>query len=301
MRKIEVLGVLIIIGLIYLLVHIDNSFSVSTYEINSNGEYSVPQSTYVRTTGFYCKSFLDKTKSESRVYRSTTELIEMPNYAPNYLFIVKNVDSKKQTGDCEIYQYQEPELTMTCISTHLNTNDTTKCDLYVNTSNFGVDSIYFVKKNKDLKIIDFDSTNFNMNEYNSEYTFIPKTILNNSTKYLVGTITLTNTSISDGKTNILTFENILVKDSLTAFKVKDITHTFKEDVGNGYDVNETTTTRINQSPKTGIEYTSKNKNKSSKEQVRNVIILFFVVVITSINLGFIIVFFYKTKNKNNSN
>lgn len=297
MRKIEVFGIFIIFALVYLISNINSSFSVSTYEINKEGEYSIPASTYVRTTNFYCKSFVDKTKNESRVYRNTTELIKMPDYASNYLFVVKNVDSKRQTGICEIYEYTNPEFNMTCISTHLNSNDTTKCDLYVTTSNYGIDSINLVKNNKDIKIIDLDSTNFNMNVYNDEFTFMPKNVLNDKTKYLVGTITLANTSPSDGKENILSLENIYIKDSLTSFKVSDVKHTFKEDIGSGIDTNEVTTTKNNQSPKTDIEYTSNNKNRASKAQVRNIIILFFVVIITSINLGFIIVFFYARKTK----
>ena len=293
MKKLEVLGMFVIIALVYLISSINSSFSVSTYNISGEGEFFILKDTYVRTNNFYCKSFIDRTTNESRIYRSTTELIKMPEYASSYLFVVKNIN--KQTGNCEIYEYSAPELTMTCTSTHLNSNDNVKCDLYVKQSNYGLDAISLIKKNNDLKIIDFDSINFNMNEVNNEYTFIPKTIINNTSKILVGTINIANTSISDGKDNILTFENILIKDSLTSFKVNDINQLFKESIGNGYDESTKTTSVVELSPKTDIEYKSEYKNKSSKEQVRNIIILFFIIVITSINMGFIVIFFYKRR------
>ena len=296
MRKIDVLGIFLILFLIVAITNISSTISVSTYEIKSSGEYLVPTGTYVRTTSFYCKSFIDKTKNESRVYHNNTELIKMPDYASNYLFKVSLKENKSEAL-CEIYEYSRPYFDMTCISTHLNSNDTTKCDLYVTTSNYGLDSIKLRKNNDDIKITDFDSTNFNMNSYNNEFSFIPKNDLNLKTKYLVGTITLFNTSSSDGKVNILTLDNIYVNDSVSSFKVENIEHSFKEDVGNNEDIQTSTTKMIMPSPKTDIEYTSNNKNTSSKTKLRAIVILLIIVVVASINLGIVIVFLFSNKKK----
>lgn len=297
MRKIEVLGIFFIFFLIVVITNISSSISVSTYEIKSSGEYYVPSDTYVRTTNFYCKSFTDKTKNESRVYHNNTELISMPDYASNYLFKVSSINDRKE-ANCEIYEYNKPSFDMTCTSTHLYYFADTKCDLYVTTSNFGIDYIKFNKNNNDLKIIDFDSLNFNMDSYNNEYTFIPKRLLNPNTKYLVGTITLTNMTKNDGKTNTLILDNIRVSDTVSSFKVDDIKQDFKEDEGDIV-ASTSTTSKTTVNPKTDIQYISAKKNSSSKTKFRVIIFLFIIVIVGSINLGLVIVYMMSPNKKRN--
>ena len=124
---------------------------------------------------------------------------------------------------------------------------------------------------------------------------MPKNELKINYKYLVGTLKVTNISKPDGVTNDLIFDEIEVKDSISSFKIDSIKFSFMEGKID-YDENaSTSTTSIIQSPKTDIEYNSKNKNTSSKTKVRNIIMLFLFVMITSIGLGFIIVFFFREK------
>ena len=125
---------------------------------------------------------------------------------------------------------------------------------------------------------------------------MPKQDLRMNYKYLVGTLKVTNISKPDGVKNDLIFYDIVIKDSISSFKVDGIKFTFNEVKIDSYGESETTTTTsVQPSPKTDIEYNSKNKNTSNKNQVRTIILLFLFVIITSIGLGFIIVFFFKDK------
>lgn len=299
MRRVLYVGLFILFTLVVLIGTVDLSFSISTYEIKTEGDYYMSGGSNVRLSGTFCKT-LTNNDGTTKVYRDNSELIKMPNDVSNYLFKIKftGVTSNNlKEASCNIVEYNAPLLSITCTSNSIGSDESAFCDIYLTTSSYGLNRIDFVKSGDNLSITDFQSNYFNILENNNSYSFIPKEELLINKKYLVGTIKVTNISVPDGVTNDLVLSSIKVKDSMTSFSIADIKRSFMEGRIEE-ELNKTTTTTTTTkapSPKTDIEYQSNNKNESNKVKVRNIILLFLFVIIISISLGFIVVFLLKEK------
>ncbi|MBQ7239967.1 MAG: hypothetical protein IJS56_00860 [Bacilli bacterium] len=299
MRRVTIIGLLILFTLVVLINTVDLSFSISTYEIKTEGDYYMSGGTNVRLTGIYCKSLVGS-DGTTKVYRDNSELIKIPNNVSNYLFKIKYTGSSNNNlkeSNCNIIEYNAPLMSTTCTSNSIGSDESAYCDIYLTTSSYGLEKIDFVKLGDNLSITDFQSNYFNIQENNNSYSFIPKDELLINKKYLVGTIRVTNISVADGVTNDLILSNIKVKDTITSFSIADIKYSFMEGIidDNSKLTTTTTTTAKAPSPKTNIEYKNNNKNESNKVKVRNIILLFLFVIFISISLGFIAVFLLREK------
>ncbi len=298
MKRLVYVGIFLLVSLVVLITSANLSYSISTYEIKTDGEYYLTGGTNVRMSGTFCKSLKYVDDGTSQVFRDNSELIKIPTNTSNYLLIVKtngNTSGTLRESDCKLYEYNAPLFNVTCTANSIGSDESAYCDLYLTTSNYGNERINLKKVSNNLSITDFESNEFNYVESNNYFTFMPKTELRINYKYLVGTVKVTNISKPDGVTNDLIFDEIEIKDSVCSFKVDPIKHSFMEVKIDSDKNTSTSTTSVMQSPKTDIEYNSKIKNTSSKTKVRNVIILFLFVIITSIGLGFVIVFLFRDK------
>ena len=298
MKRLVYVGMLLLVSLTVLITSADLSYSINTYEIKADGEYYISGGTNVRMTDTFCKSLKYVDSGTSEVFRDNSSLIKIPTNTSNYLLIVKsngNTNGNLREADCKLYEYNAPLFYVTCTANSIGSNESAYCDLYLTTSNYGNERISFKKIGNNLSITDFDSINFNYVESNNYFTFMPKNDLKINYKYLVGTLKVTNISVPDGVANDLIFDDIIVKDSVSSFKIDTIKNSFNENEIPDYDKTTTSTTSVMPNPKTDIEYNPKNKNTSNKTKLRNIIILFLFVIITSISLGFIIVLFFKDK------
>ena len=299
MKRLMYVGLFLLVSLTVLITSVDISYSINTFEIKTDGEYYLGGGTNVRMTDTYCKTLKYVDDGTSQIFKDNSEFIQIPTNTSNYLLIVKSngkTSGNLRESECKLYEYNAPLFNVTCTANAIGSDESAYCDLYLTTTNYGNERISFKKIGNNLTITDFESNTFNYVESNNYFTFMPKDELKINYKYLVGTLKVTNISKPDGITNDLIFDEIVVKDSVSSFKVETIKNSFLE---NKIDYDKMTTssstTTVAPSPKTDIEYNSKNKNTSSKTKVRTIIILFLFVIITSISLGFIIVFFFKNK------
>ena len=299
MKRIIYVGLFLLFTLVALISTVNLSFSISTYEIRDEGEYYIPGGTSVRMTKSYCKVLKNNSDGSSQVYRDNSELIKIPTNTSNYLLKVKFVGREYnglRENECNLYEYNAPSFDMTCTANSIGSGEYAFCDLYVKTSNYGITGITLNKVSDNLSFSDFDSLNFNMSEYNNNYTFSPKNELRINYKYLVGTLKVTNNSKPDGVDNTLKLSDIYVKDAIASFKVDDVEHTFMEGkIDSSKETTETTIKNTTPSPKTNIEYKSAFKNISNKTKLRFIIILFIVVIFSSISLGFMVIFIFRNK------
>ncbi len=298
MKRLVYFGMFILVSLVVLITSANTSYSISTYEIKTDGEYYLSGGINVRMTGTYCKNLKYIDDGTSATFRDNSELIKIPTNTSNYLLIVKsngNTNGYLREANCKLYEYNAPRFNVTCTANSIGADESAYCDLYLTTSNYGNERVSFKKVGDNLSITDFESINFNYIESNNYFTFMPKDELGINYKYLVGTLKITNTSKPDGITNDLIFDEIVVKDTVSSFQIETIKNSFMEGKIDSDSVTTTTTTTVAPNPKTDIEYYSNNKNTSNKSNVRTVIILFLIVMISSIGLGFGIVFLFREK------
>ena len=169
MRRVVIIGLFILFTLVVLINTVDLSFSISTYEIKTEGDYYMSGGTNVRLTGTYCKLLVDS-DGTTKVYRDNSELIKIPNNVSNYLFKIKFIGSSNNNlreSNCNIVEYNAPLLSTTCTSNSIGSDESAYCDIYLTTSNYGLERINLDKLGNNLSITDFQSNYFNILENNN--------------------------------------------------------------------------------------------------------------------------------------